>query len=322
MSHYLIINTGGTIGMADTPSGLSPQAGLMKSRLDGDSRLTNWKEHRLSWHEWQPLIDSSNIRPGHWYHLRDQIAAADCDGVLIIHGTDTLAYTAAALSFLLCGTGKTVVITGAMRPLTHPDSDGYGNLALSLEILRKRQPEVCVAFNGRSLPASRVSKVDTEADSAFMTPNWSDSLWAQPPGKVKSDLSRSWRPCALGVQTLFPGMPMDGLMSMVERNYRALVLNTYGSGNVMTDDALQRILEKASLQSIPVFVRSQCLFGDVHLGQYAASSLLSEVGAVACGSMPLEAVLTKLQILCAQFNQSKDVINGFNEPWAREWQSL
>lgn len=322
MAHYLIINTGGTIGMAETPSGLAPQAGLLKSTLLSDDRLAAWKEHSLSWQEWQPLIDSSDIRPGHWYELRDQIISADCDGVLIIHGTDTLAYSAAALSFLLAGSGKTVVITGAMRPLIQANSDGFDNLTLTLDVLTRQQPEVFVAFNGRCLPASRVSKVDTAADSAFMTPNWSDSLWSQPPGTNSLDLNRPWRPSALGVQTLFPGMPMDGLMSMVDRNYRALVLNTYGSGNVMTDSALERILEKASDQSIPVFVRSQCLFGEVHLGQYAASSLLSKVGAVACGSMPLEAVLAKLQILCSQYNSASDVVEGFTQPWAREWQSL
>jgi L-asparaginase len=322
MAHFFIINTGGTIGMADTPTGLAPESGLLKATLLGDPRLAGWQEHTLSWYEWQPLIDSSNIRPGHWYELRDQILNADCDGVLIIHGTDTLAYSAAALSFLLAGTGKTVVITGSMRPLAHANSDGFSNLSVALEILTRQQPEVFVAFNGRTLPASRVSKVDTAADSAFMTPNWSDNLWSQPPGRPVTDLTRQWRPSALGVQTLFPGMPMDGLMSMVERNYRALVLNTYGSGNVMTDSALERILDKASQQSIPVFVRSQCLFGEVHLGQYAASNLLSQVGAIACGSMPLEAVLAKLQILCSQFNHASEVIDGFNQPWAREWQSL
>jgi L-asparaginase len=322
MAHFLIVNTGGTIGMADTPSGLAPEAGLLKNTLLGDPRLDSWQEHTLSWHEWQPLIDSSSIRPGRWYELRDQIINTECDGVLIIHGTDTLAYSAAALSFLLAGTGKTVVITGSMRPLIHANSDGYNNLSLALAVLTRQQPEVFVAFNGRTLPASRVSKVDTAADSAFMTPNWSDTLWSLPPGQPDALLDSQWRPSALGVQTLFPGMPMDGLMSMVERNYRALVLNTYGSGNVMTDSALERILDKASQQSIPVFVRSQCLFGEVHLGQYAASTLLSKVGAIACGSMPLEAVLAKLQILCSRYNQASEVIDGFNQPWAREWQSL
>lgn len=322
MAHYLIIDTGGTIGMEASPSGLAPARGLLKSIVLGDQRLAAWQEHSLSWRQWQPPIDSSDMRPSHWFELRDQIISTECDGVLITHGTDTLSYSAAALSFLLAGSGKTVVITGAMRPLIQTNSDGFTNLTLALDILARQQPEVFVAFNNRCLPASRVSKVDTTADSAFMTPNWSDSLWSRPPGAPNLTVNRPWRPSALGVQTLFPGMPMDGLMSMVDRNYRALVLNTYGSGNVMADPALERILEKASDQAIPVIVRSQCLFGEVQLGQYAASSLLSKVGAVAAGSMPLEAVLAKLQILCSQCDSASEVIEGFIEPWAREWQSL
>lgn len=322
MAHFLIVNTGGTIGMADTPTGLAPKAGLLNATLRSDPRLADWQDHTLSWHDWQPLIDSSSIRPSHWYELRDQIINTECDGVLIIHGTDTLAYSAAALSFLLAGTGKTVVVTGSMRPLIQAESDGYSNLLLALDVLTRQQPEVFVAFNSRTLPASRISKVDTAADNAFMTPNWSDTLWSSPPGQPAPVLDTQWRPSALGVQTLFPGMPMDGLMSMVERNYRALVLNTYGSGNVMADSALERILDKAGQQSIPVFVRSQCLFGEVNLGEYAASSLLSKAGAIACGSMPLEAVLAKLQILCSRYNHASEVVSGFTEPWAREWQSL
>lgn len=322
MAHYLIINTGGTIGMAAGPRGLAPEAGLLKSTLASHPQLSDWHHHDLEWEEWHPLIDSSDIRPGHWYQLRDRILASPCDGALVVHGTDTLAYTAAALSFLLAGSARTAVITGAMRPLSHPGSDGVANLNTALRALAEHPSEVSVAFNDRCLPASRVSKVDTDADSAFMTPNWSESLWRQAPGQPAAALTKPWRPAAIGLQTLFPGMPMDGLMSMVERNYRALVLNTYGSGNVMTDNALRRILERASDMGIPTFVRSQCLFGEVHLGQYAASSLLSEVGAVACGSMPLEAVLAKLQILCSEHDRSEAIIDGFREPWAREWQGL
>lgn len=320
MAQYLIINTGGTIGMAPGPTGLAPQAGLLRTTLTTHSDLSDWQSHRLEWDEWHPLIDSSDIRPSHWYQLRDRILAAQCDGVLVIHGTDTLAYTAAALSFLLAGSGRTTVITGAMRPLSQPGSDGTANLNTALKALGQHPGEVSVAFNGEVLPASRVSKVDTAADGAFITPNWTQDLWREPAGQPSTPLSKQWRPAAIGVQTLFPGMPMDGLMSMVERNYRALVLNTYGSGNVMNDNALCRILERASEMRIPVFVRSQCLYGSVQIGQYAASSLLSDIGAVACASMPLEAVLAKLQILCSEFDRAEDVISGFREPWAREWQ--
>lgn len=320
MAQYLIINTGGTIGMAEGPHGLTPRAGLLKSTLTGHADLHDWREHGLEWEEWDPLIDSSDIRPNHWYQVRDRILATECDATLVIHGTDTLAYTAAALSFLLADSGRTAVLTGAMRTLSRPNSDGVANLNTALRALREHPGEVSVAFNGDILPGSRITKVDTDADGAFMTPNWSQDLWQQPPGKPTQPLIKQWRPAAIGVQTLFPGMPMDGLMSMVERNYRALVLNTYGAGNVMNDNALCRILKRASELYIPVFVRSQCLYGQVQLGQYAASNLFSEIGAVACGSMPLETVLAKLQILCSEHDTFESVVAGFREPWAREWQ--
>lgn len=322
MARYLIINTGGTIGMAATDQGLAPREGLLRDALAGQPELAAWREHDIEWLEWRPLIDSSDIRPLHWYQLREQILASDADGVLVVHGTDTLAYTAAALSFLLAGSGRTTVLTGAMRPLDQAGSDGIANLTLALDVLTEQRGEVCVAFGGRCLPASRVTKVDTAADSAFMTPNWTDSLWPQPAGRPLRPLERPWRPSALGVTTLFPGMPLDSLMSMVDRNYRALVLNTYGSGNVINDGALGRILERASARRIPVLVRSQCLFGEVRLGQYAASGLLADIGAIACGSMPLEAVLAKLQILGSEYDDADDLIAGFRESWAREWQSL
>lgn len=322
MAHYRIINTGGTIGMAATDQGLAPQPGLLRDRIDTHPDLAAWREHDLSWDEWEPLIDSSDIRPGHWYRLRDDILASDADAVLVIHGTDTLAYTAAALSFLLAGSGKTVVVTGSMTPLSRPDNDGIPNLNTALQALSAGRPEVCVAFSGQILPGSRVTKADTTAEDAFLTPNWNGSLWERAPGRPDQALVKNWRPAAIGLQTLFPGMPMDGLMSMVERNYRALVLNTYGSGNLMTDDALSRILGRARDQGIPVFVRSQCLHGEVHLGQYAASHLLTEIGAVSCGGMPLEAVLTKLQVLCSEYDRAERIVAGFRQPWAREWQSL
>ena len=322
MARYLIINTGGTIGMAESPQGLTPKAGLLQQTLAQHPELAPWQQHDLQWHEWQPLIDSSDIHPSHWYELALLIRQTDADAVLVVHGTDTLAYTAAALSFLLSDCATPVVITGAMRPLSAAENDGVSNLLTALAALEARRPEVIVAFSGVPLPGSRISKIDTAADHAFATPNWSEALWSLPAPARSRPLEKAWRPSAIGVQTLFPGMPMDGLMSMIERNYRALVLNVYGSGNVMADAAFQRILHRAADQQRPVFVRSQCLYGSVQLGQYATSALLTEIDATPCGGMPLEAVITKLQILCAEFDHGEDVTRGFLEPWAREWQVL
>ncbi|MHA7879354.1 MAG: asparaginase [Saccharospirillum sp.] len=322
MARYLILNTGGTIGMAQGPHGLTPQPGLLQQALAQQPELAGWHQHELQWHDWAPLIDSSDIHPHHWYELAARIRHSDADGVLVVHGTDTLAYTGAALSFLLSDCPVPVVITGSMRPLSAAVNDAVGNLLTALSALEARRTEVVVAFNGTVLPASRLTKIDTREDHAFATPNWDANLWNTPPGRRLTTLDQPWRPSAIGVQTLFPGMPMDGLMSMVERNYRALVLSVYGSGNVMADAALQRILHRAADLQRPVFVRSQCLYGAVQLGQYATSALLTEIDATPCGGMPLEAIITKLQLLCAEYDHGSEVTRGFLEPWAREWQSL
>lgn len=325
MARYLIINTGGTIGMAEGPDGLAPQPGLLRDTLTSHPLLTDWRQHDLQWQEWQPLLDSSDIRPPQWYQLRDQILASDADAVLIVHGTDTLAHSAAALSFLLSGTGTSVVLTGAMRSLTQADSDGFANLQRALTILEQGLGEVCVAFGGtanaRCLPGSRVTKAcDHDNDDALFAPGWQDSDFQQPPSSAEQPPTRSWRPAAIGLITLFPGMPLDGLMSMVERNYRALVVNAYANGNVMNDGDLKRILQRAQDKGIPIFVRSQVPDGKVTLGHYAASNMMAEVGAIGCGSMPLEAVLTKLQILACEFDSGEAIARGFVTPWAREWQ--
>lgn len=325
MARYLIINTGGTIGMAHGTNGLEPQPGLLRTTLADHPRLAGWREQELHWDEWQPLLDSSDIRPAQWYQLRDRILDSDAEAVLVVHGTDTLAHTAAALSFLLSGSGRSVVLTGAMRSLAEADSDGFANLKLALQTLQQRRGEVCVAFGGearaRCLPGSRVSKFsDHDSDDALFAPGWQDSDFDQPAGQAERPPLRPWRPAAIGLITLFPGMPLDGLMSMIERNYRALVLNAYANGNVMNDGDLKRILQRAQDKGIPVFVRSQVADGEVKLGHYAASSLMTDIGAIACGSMPLEAVLTKLQILACEYDSGDAIARGFVEPWAREWQ--
>jgi len=321
MAHFLIINTGGTIGMVHGDHGLEPLAGEIEAALSGQPALRDWQQHQLSWHHWDPLLDSSDLQPTHWYDLAATIRAhAHLAGVLIVHGTDTLAYTASALSYLLTDLSLPVVITGSMLPISAPDTDAIANLQLSLSALLAAKPEVVVALAGQLLPGSRVTKISTELDNSFAAPGWHEQRWALPANSQPMRIQKNWRPAAIGVLTLYPGIPMDGLMSMVDRFYRAIVINAFGNGNAAKDRALQRILSKALEKGIPVFVRSQCLNGAVDFRLYAAGAVFDENGAVACGAMPFEAVITKLQILCSEFDRSEQVIAGFNQQFAREWQ--
>lgn len=321
MAHYLVINTGGTIGMAEGANGLEPKDGEMEHAFLSHPELSGWREHSLEWVHWSPLLDSSDLKPQHWYEIKDLIAnkRASVDGVLVIHGTDTLSYTAAALSFLTAELQKTVVITGSMRPISSADTDAIANLNLALKGLEQNSQEVLVAIGAQLMPGSRVTKLSTFADNAFATPGWTASLSEQPK-TTPLFITKSWRPAAVGVVTIHPGFPVDMLMSMVEKFYRAIVINAYGNGNAANDRAFRRILKQANEKNIPVFVRSQCFEGNVTFGLYAASSIFDECHAVSCGSMSLEAVVTKVQILCSEFNRSEDVIRYFKQPISREWQ--
>jgi len=321
MAHFLIINTGGTIGMVAGERGLEPRDGEIEAALAEQPALHDWQQHELSWQHWDPLLDSSDLQPKHWYDLAATIRAhADIAGVLIIHGTDTLAYTASALSYLLSDLPLPVVITGSMLPVSAPGTDAIANLQLALIALLDAKPEVVVTLAGQLLPGSRVTKISTELDHSFAAPTWDAQCWHLPANPQPMSIGTAWQPAAVGVITLYPGIPMDALMSMVDRFYRAIVINAFGNGNAAKDRALQRILAKAMEKGIPVFVRSQCLRAMVSFRLYAAGAVFDQNGAVACGAMPFEAVITKLQILCSEFDNSEQIIAGFKQQLAREWQ--
>lgn len=321
MAHFLIINTGGTIGMVSGARGLEPKAGEIESALLSMPVLQPWLEHQITWEHWQPLLDSSDLTPKHWYQLRETIRHhPDTDGVLIIHGTDTLSYSAAALSYLLADTNKPIVITGAMQPISAEHSDAPANLLLSLKGLLSTRKEVMVAVGQHLLPGSKVTKLSTEQDNSFYAPGWQDSDWSVAFCSTPFLHQPDWRSTAIGVVTLYPGMPLDGLMSMVDRYYRAIVIQAFGNGNAHYDDAFRRILERAQEMRIPVFVRSQCLNGHVSFDKYAAGALFQDCAAISCGKMTLEAVVTKLQILGSAYNRVEDVVRLFRTPISREWQ--
>jgi L-asparaginase len=269
------------------------------------------------------LLDSSNLQPEHWYRLRREIAELkDIDGVLIIHGTDTLAYTAAALSFLLAPLTVPVVITGSILPLGSENSDAIGNLQLALQALQQKRQEVVVAV-GELLPGSRITKSTTLNHQAFTTPGWPAELWSQPPGDQPLALTDPHGPAAsIGVLTLYPGMPEDALEELICQNHRAIIINAFGNGNAAATESFRQSLHHAHQRQIPVFVRSQYGGGGlVDFALYEAGALFAQAGAIGCGTLPFEVVLAKLQLLCAQFSDQASIIAGFQQPVAREWQS-
>lgn len=321
MAHYLIINTGGTIGMVDSEHGLTPKPGELQRAFENIPALSPWQAHDLTWVNHDPLLDSSDLTPQHWYDIKNTILEhSTIDGVLVVHGTDTLAYTSAALSYLTAGLSIPIVVMGSMKPIWAKNTDGIDNLLLALKGLEQAKQEVIVAVGPTLLPGTRVTKSSTRANAGFTTPGWRGDLTTPIQANHTLNTGTAWKPSAIGVITLFPGVSVDFLLAMIESDYRAIVINAYGNGNAMNESALVRILHKAKQRGIPVFIRSQCVEGDVSFGLYAASETFENAGAIGCGSMPLEAVVTKLQILCAIYKDNADVITNFLKPIAREWE--
>ncbi|WP_196157546.1 asparaginase [Reinekea sp. G2M2-21] len=323
MANYLIINTGGTIGMVEGPHGLTPNAGEVENALQQHTELTDWHQHQLNWEHWSPLLDSSDLNPSHWYRITHTIAQAEnIDGVLVIHGTDTLAYTASALSFLLADLTIPVVITGSMLPISATGTDALDNLQRALIALESNRPEVMVAVGEEVLPGSRVTKYSTQAMASFSCPGWDASHWANSKKVSTRRFTQPWRNPEVTLLTLYPGIPETQLDRISDNPAtRAILISSYGNGNAANTAALRRMLASAQHRAIPVFVTSQCFEGNVDFGLYAASSVFTEHGAISCGMMPLEAAITKIQILCSEFDHADDIIQVFREPLAREWEN-
>lgn len=322
MAHFFIINTGGTIGMTEGPKGLEPKAGELEAALNSNHpELEGWKQHQLTWHHWQPLLDSSQLQPENWFQMKKNIEEApeDIDGILIIHGTDTLAYSAAALSYLMSSFEKPIVITGAMLPVSAEGTDGIANLELSLAALLDGKNEVLVAVGSEILPGSRVTKVSTSAFNAFASPGWKPENWSIPTENTPIRFSNSWSKKSVAVITLFPGMSIEPLMEPSSWHHRAILINALGNGNAASTTEFLRFLKTAREKGIPVFVRSQCMEGEVDFSLYAAGSLFEESGAVSCGTMTFESAITKIQLLCSEHESTEDIITAFKLPTAREW---
>ena len=295
----LILYTGGTIGMQMSASGLAPASGF-EARLRAEQArqpqraVPAWRFHELS-----PPIDSANLNQRHWLAMRAAIVAAveqdGCDGVLLLHGTDTLAYTAAALSFLLLGLPVPVLLTGSMLPAGVAGSDAWDNLFGALARLRQGVPHgVQVYFHGRLLHGARVSKRNSEAFDAFdeaRRPR--QGARAAVPPALDYRLPR--HAVNLAVQPLFPGLRAEQLQAVLASGMQGLLLECYGSGTGPSDDAhLLAVLRDAHQRGVVLAAISQCPEGRVAFDTYAAGSRLAACGLVSGGGMTREAALGKL----------------------------
>ncbi len=308
----LIINTGGTIGMKRTEKGYAPIAGFLGEALAQISDLQSPEMPSWELFEMNPLLDSSDVALKEWNEIAEIIYEnySLYDGFVVLHGTDTMAYTASALSFILEGLDKPVILTGSQIPLSEIRSDGRENLISSLLIARDGVAnEVCLYFSGRLLRGNRAMKMSADGLVAFKSPNYPPL--AEVGIEIKYNRAvignypkgtlgiRPFSNIPIGVLKVFPGIQFGLFEAIMTEKLSGVVLETFGAGNIpsMSGGELIPIIKNAFLGGSVVAVCSQCPSGTVSLGTYETSSALKIAGAVSGRDMTTEAAVAKLYYL-------------------------
>jgi L-asparaginase len=275
----VLIHTGGTIGMAETPMGLAPKRGLVETQLI--ARLGS--ETQLTSHVFDPLLDSADVGPAHWNEMLDVIRSHPEAAVIVTHGTDTMAFTGAALSQALAGEERCVILCGSMHPLG-AGGDAEQNLSLAVNAAKTMAPGVLLAFAGQLLEADGLVKHDSQEVNAFRS---------QPQEKPEAPRHRRFTERKLAILTLSPGIPA----AMVEAALSHLdgaVLRVFGSGTAMADPALLTVLSEAVSGGKMLRAVSQCEAGGLTPGAYAAGAGLWSTGIENGGRETPEAALIHL----------------------------
>ncbi|MFJ4374987.1 asparaginase [Pseudomonas japonica] len=296
----MVLYTGGTIGMQAGANGLSPASGFeqrMRAGLSTRTDLAPWRFREMA-----PLIDSANMTPQYWLRLRTAISEAvdaGCDAVLVLHGTDTLAYSAAAMSFQLLGLDAPVLFTGSMLPAGADDSDAWENLTGALQALTTGQPSgVQLFFHGELLPPHRTAKVRSFGRHPFIALQRNATASETPARPAALDYRQSRQAVDIAVLPLVPGFSAELLRAVIHSGARGLVLECFGSGTGPSDNAdFLAALEQAHARDIVVVAITQCHEGGVELDIYEAGSRLRQAGVLSGGGMTREAALGKLQLL-------------------------
>ncbi|CAG8998310.1 MAG: L-asparaginase 1 [Candidatus Celerinatantimonas neptuna] len=315
-----IAYTGGTIGMQRSQHGYIPVAGFMGQILACSPEFHRSEMPRFTVSEYAPLIDSSDMTPQDWQKIANDIKENyhKYDGFVVLHGTDTMAYTASALSFMLENLAKPVIITGSQIPLCELRSDGQTNLLNAL-YLAANYPihEVCLFFNNTLYRGNRSTKAHADGFDAFMSPNFQPLLKAGIQiellqGKVKPIENNQLKvtsitPQPVGVVTLYPGISSNVIANILRQPVKALILLSYGVGNAPQTADMLELLKEASQRGIIIVNLTQCLSGTVNMQGYATGNALARSGVISGGDMTIEATLTKLHYLLSQ-NLSPEII--------------
>ncbi len=316
----LIVYTGGTIGMVQDENGsLHPFA--LDRIIDAVPQLKHCR-YDIDSVTLDNIIDSSNMTPSLWVDIAEIIERHydRYDGFVVLHGTDTMAYTASALSFMFKNLGKPIVLTGSQLPLGMLRSDGRENIICALEVASCRLatiPEVCIFFESHLYRGNRSTKISAENFDAFETYNYPSLAKAginitfkehlflpMPKDKL---LVRKVFDRRVAILKLFPGITEPVVRALLSTpDLQGVVLETYGSGNAPTDAWFIDALDDAIRRGIIVLNVTQCKAGAVKMRQYAASCDLDRIGVVGAGDITIEAAITKLMYLLGHYSDDKE----------------
>lgn len=310
-NRILIIHTGGTIGMTRTADGYRPDGEYFRNAIFHMDSLKAEGMPEWDFIECDPLLDSSQMSVREWNVIGRLISDNydAYDGFVVLHGTDTMAYTASALSFMLENLNKPVILTGSQIPLCETRSDGRDNLITSMMIAGKgKVREVCIYFGGLLIRGNRATKYSAQDMQAFTSPNY--PVLANAGINIRYNGSALLKPkegpfhlqtfadVPIGVIRVFPGIRFDLFEPVLTEKLKGVVVETFGSGNVPDGDGvLIGLLEKAREKGIIIVVCSQCPKGGVDMTAYEAGSALRKAGAVSGKDMTSETAVTKLYYL-------------------------
>lgn len=298
----LLIYTGGTIGMVRTDEGFAPCDGVLEQAVD-TLLQQGTVQAEVDILTFEQLIDSAQATPADWLRIARYVhkGADRYDAFVVIHGSDTLAYTAGALCLGLPGLRHPVIVTGSMLPLTVDGSDGWRNLADALQAATNAPAGVWVQFAGHRLHGGRVRKSHSSAHDAFEA-EACDVLPVIPAAAPGLNCVRQHK---VGVFSVTPG-PCTELLAMAVDECDGLLLRCYGSGTAPDTPEMRAALNRARERQIPVLAVSQCPEGGMRLGTYAAGRVMRETGVIDGRDTTLEMGYVKLHFALTLFDTTAD----------------